>query len=219
MAIIDLAADHASAADLAEHVTAVSPRTVCLTPSLLSACVEGVGTAEVLVVAGERLPRGLAERITGRHRVLNVYGPTETTIAATWADSHRGDDILTIGHPIPGYPVYLLDEARRPIPAGESGELYIGGSAVARGYRNRPDLTAAHFVPDPFAGHGARMYRTGDLARFRPDGQLEYLGRSDLQVKLRGFRIELSEWSTWLPPSRGSAQQRRSCSPLVRRLA
>ena len=192
MAIIDLAAGHPGAADLADHIAAVSPRTVCLTPSLLSACVEGVGTAEVLVVAGERLPAGLAERFTGEHRMLNVYGPTETTMAATWADTQRGDDVRTIGRPLPGYTVHVLDEAYRPVPAGESGELYIGGPAVARGYRNRPGLTAAHFVPDPFAGHGARMYRTGDLVQVRPDGQLEYLGRNDLQAKVRGFRVELS---------------------------
>jgi amino acid adenylation domain-containing protein len=192
MAIIDLAAEHPGAADLADHIAAVSPRTVCLTPSLLSACVESVGTAEVLVVAGERLPAGLAERFTGEHRMLNVYGPTETTMAATWADTQRGDDVRTIGRPLPGYTVHVLDNAYRPVPAGESGELYIGGPAVARGYRNRPGLTAAHFVPDPFAGHGARMYRTGDLVRVRPDGQLEYLGRNDLQAKVRGFRVELS---------------------------
>jgi acyl-coenzyme A synthetase/AMP-(fatty) acid ligase len=147
----------------------------------------------VVVVAGEVLPAGLAAQLAPGRRFINVYGPTETTIAATWADSGRGDDVLSIGRPLPGYVAHVLDETYRPVPAGQTGELYVGGPAVALGYRNTPDLTAARFVPDPSAGNGSRMYRTGDLVAVRPDGLLEYRGRTDGQVKVRGFRIELAE--------------------------
>ncbi|MFF9399934.1 non-ribosomal peptide synthetase [Streptomyces sp. NPDC014744] len=191
--IIDLEAEDDAGPDLAARVAAAAPRTVCLTPSLLTACADDIGTAEVLVVAGEPFPRALAERLGDRHRLLNVYGPTEATIAATWADSARGDDVLTIGAALSGYAVYVLDEDRRPVPDGTAGELCVGGPAVARGYRNRPGLTAERFVPDPFAAPGSRMYRTGDLVRIGPGGRLDYLGRGDEQVKVRGFRIELRE--------------------------
>ncbi|MEV4565101.1 non-ribosomal peptide synthetase [Nonomuraea sp. NPDC049419] len=177
--------------DLAESVAAAAPNVVCMTPSLLLACEEEVAGAEVLVAAGEPLPAALAARFTGR--MLNVYGPTEATIAATCADTARGDDVTTIGRPLPGYTVHILDDELRPLPPGTQGELFIGGPAVAAGYRRRPRLTAERFVPDPFAGDGGRLYRTGDLALCRPDGLLEYRGRCDEQVKIRGFRVELSE--------------------------
>jgi amino acid adenylation domain-containing protein len=191
MAIIDLAARD-NTAGLSELVEAHSPRTMCLTPTLLSA-LERIPSADVIVVAGEPCPPALVARLAGTPRVLNIYGPTETTIAATWADSARGDDPVTIGRALPGYRVYILDEDRQPARAGAVGELYIGGPAVARGYRNRPDLTAERFSLDPFAGDGSRMYRSGDLARSRPDGQIEYWGRVDEQIKVRGFRVELGE--------------------------
>ncbi|MFD7787255.1 non-ribosomal peptide synthetase [Streptomyces nojiriensis] len=168
-------------------------RTVSLTPSLLAAHGAGIDTAEVVVVAGEACPAALAERFARGRRLLNVYGPTEVTIAATWADSRRGDDVTTIGRPLPGYRAYVLDEELRPVPAGTEGELYLGGPAVARGYRGRPGLTASRFLPDPFQGGGTRMYRTGDLVIRRPGGELEYRGRRDDQVKIRGHRIELGE--------------------------
>ncbi|HEV2779287.1 MAG TPA: AMP-binding protein [Actinophytocola sp.] len=187
LAIIDLADGDAEHADLAARIAAVRPRTVCLTPSLLASCVDALSTVDVVVVAGEPCPRGLAERLAGGRRVLNVYGPTETTIAATWADNARGDDVLTIGRPLPGYQTHVLDE--HGVPA-RAGELYIGGPAVARGYRNRPGLTAERFVPGPL---GDRLYRTGDLVSIRSDGLLEYVGRRDEQVKVRGFRVELRE--------------------------
>jgi amino acid adenylation domain-containing protein len=191
MAVVDLAARDATAG-LSELVEVHSPRTVCLTPTLLSA-LERIPAADLIVVAGEPCPPALVARLAGTPRVLNVYGPTEATIAATWADSARGDDPATIGRPLPGYRVYILDGERRPVAAGVEGELYIGGPAVARGYRNRPDLTNERFSLDPFAGDGTRMYRSGDLARSRPDGQIEYRGRADEQIKVRGFRVELGE--------------------------
>ncbi|WP_327261168.1 non-ribosomal peptide synthetase [Streptomyces sp. NBC_01232] len=168
-------------------------RTVSLTPSLLAAHGAGIDSAEVVVVAGEACPAALAERFAHGRRLLNVYGPTEVTIAATWADSRRGDDVTTIGRPLPGYRAYVLDAELRPVPAGTEGELYLGGPAVARGYRGRPGLTASRFLPDPFQGGGTRMYRTGDVVIRRPGGELEYRGRRDDQVKIRGHRIELGE--------------------------
>jgi amino acid adenylation domain-containing protein len=192
-AVIDLTEDDGDHVDLAQRVAAVAPRTVCLTPSLMATCVDALSTADVVIVAGERCPRGLAERLTANHRVLNIYGPSETTIAATWADTARGDDVSTIGRVLPGYLIHVLDENRRPVPAGTPGELYIGGEALARGYRNQPELTADRFVSVPELPGGDRLYRTGDLVTARPDGQLVHLGRTDEQVKVRGFRIEPAE--------------------------
>ncbi|MDQ0986963.1 non-ribosomal peptide synthetase [Streptomyces sp. V2I9] len=168
-------------------------RTVSLTPSLLAAHGDRLASAEVMVVAGEACPAALAERFAGGRRLLNVYGPTEVSIAATWADSRRGDDVTGIGRPLPGYRAYVLDEELRPVADGAEGELYLGGPAVARGYRGRPGLTASRFLPDPFQGGGSRMYRTGDVVVRRPDGELRYRGRRDDQVKVRGHRIELGE--------------------------
>lgn len=188
VAIVDVADE--AAGSLGEQIAIIGPRTVSLTPSLYAACGAAPPAAETLVVAGEVCPPALADRLADGRRVLNVYGPTETTIAATWADTARGDDPRTIGRAIDGYLSYVLDPSWAP--AG-TGELFIGGPGVARGYRGLPGLTAARFVPDPFGGPGSRMYRTGDLVRRRPDGQLDYLGRTDAQVKVRGTRIELAE--------------------------
>jgi amino acid adenylation domain-containing protein len=133
-------------------------------------------------------------------RLLNAYGPTETTITATFYEIAPGlNETRTywrvpIGRPLAGRAIYILDQRGNPVPIGVHGHLHIGGSGLARGYLNRPDLTASVFVPDPFSAEpGARMYRTGDLARYLPDGNIEFLGRADQQVKIRGFRIELGE--------------------------
>nr|AQW44894.1 non-ribosomal peptide synthetase [Corallococcus coralloides] len=147
-------------------------------------------------LAGEALAAALVERIyqTGHVRdVFNLYGPSETTTYSTYTRVGRGEHVL-IGRPVGNTQVYVLDANLEPVPVGVPGEVYIGGIGVARGYLDRPDLTAERFVRCPFGtGPGARMYRTGDLARWLADGQLDYLGRMDHQVKLRGFRIELGE--------------------------
>jgi amino acid adenylation domain-containing protein len=133
-------------------------------------------------------------------RLLNAYGPTETTITATVYEiaTRSGDNTanqrVPIGRPLANRAIYILDQHRHPVPIGVHGHLHIGGVSLARGYLNRPELTAEKFIPDPFSAEpGARMYKTGDLARYRPDGNIEFLGRADHQVKIRGFRIELGE--------------------------
>ncbi|MFD1298338.1 amino acid adenylation domain-containing protein [Lysobacter gummosus] len=158
------------------------------------------------LVGGEALPVELAQRLTQMAaRVTNLYGPTETTVWSTAMeltaqDVDAGAGMAPpIGRPILNTQVYVLDAARNPMPVGSIGELYIGGEGVARGYRNRPELNAERFLPDPFnPAPGARMYRTGDLARWREDGVIEYLGRVDQQVKIRGHRVELGDIETHL---------------------
>ena len=128
-------------------------------------------------------------------RLYNLYGPTEACIDASSYECRRnaGEERVAIGKPIDNVRIHVLDAECVPVPIGALGELYIGGSGLARGYLSRPDLSAERFVPDPFGQHGDRLYRTGDIGRYRSDGQLEYFGRLDQQVKLRGFRVELGE--------------------------
>ncbi|MEO6165513.1 MAG: amino acid adenylation domain-containing protein [Candidatus Binatia bacterium] len=138
------------------------------------------------------------QRLAGkRPRWCNAYGPTEATITTTIFDANANDcelQTVPIGRPIANTQVYLLDLHLNPVPIGVPGELYIGGSGLARGYLHRPDLTAERFVPNPFAGEaGHRLYKTGDLGRYREDGNIEFLGRMDDQVKIRGYRIEIGE--------------------------
>lgn len=142
---------------------------------------------------GEPLPTELAQKLVGCCQELwNLYGPTETTIWSTVEKVEAPVERITIGRPIDNTQVYVLDGDLRPMPVGVTGELYIGGAGVARAYKNRAELTAERFIPNPFL-EGEKIYRTGDLARFRADGRLECLGRADHQVKIRGFRIELGE--------------------------
>jgi len=152
-------------------------------------------------LAGEALPDALVEQIyetTKAERIYNLYGPTEDTTYSTFTLVPRGKPV-TIGRPIANSQVYILDARLSPVPIGVPGELYLAGDGLARGYYGRPDLTRERFVTDPFSDEvGARMYRTGDLARFKLDGNIDYLGRMDHQVKLRGFRIELGEIETVL---------------------
>ncbi|WP_236277980.1 non-ribosomal peptide synthetase, partial [Pseudomonas poae] len=144
-------------------------------------------TLRVLLIGGDRLRQFTREQ---RFAVINNYGPTEGTVVATSGRVHAGQ-ALHIGRPVANATSYVLDAQLRPVPVGVVGELYVGGSGVARGYLNRADLTAERFLQDPFSA--GRLYRTGDLVRWLPDGNLEYLGRNDDQVKVRGVRVELGE--------------------------
>jgi surfactin/lichenysin synthetase B len=177
---------------------------VKLTPSLLSALVRShafdrvhCGSLRLLVTGGERVRTADVETVHARLPdvlVVNHYGPTETTIGVATHPLPRGalDGRSIIGRPIGNVTAHVVTPELTPVPAGEVGELVIGGLAVARGYHRRAELTRERFIPDPFAP-GGRLYRTGDLARWLPDGTLELLGRSDRQLKLRGYRIEPSE--------------------------
>lgn len=149
---------------------------------------------------GEALPVALADRLVDAGLELwNMYGPTETTIWSTCARVTTRGQSLTIGRPIANTTLYILDSAMQPVAIGVVGELWIGGDGLAHGYRGQPEMTAERFVAHPFDDTpGARIYRTGDLARYREDGEVEFLGRIDHQVKVRGFRIELGEIETVL---------------------
>ncbi|MDX5350578.1 MAG: LLM class flavin-dependent oxidoreductase [Paracoccaceae bacterium] len=183
------------------------------TPSLARILAEDEGARAALsglrrmLVGGEALPgrlaADLAQVIGGP--VLNMYGPTETTIWSSVQATMGEEGTVNIGRPIANTALYVLDAEARPLPDGMEGELWIGGEGVAAGYFGRDDLTAERFRPDPFAGQG-RMYRTGDLVRRRPDGRLDFLGRADHQVKIRGHRIELSEIEAALDAAPGIRQ-------------
>ncbi len=184
---------------LARHLASSGATVLQATPSTWRLLLESGwrnSTRIKMLCGGEALPVELAAQLLPEDANLwNLYGPTETTIwSATYPVTATAAGPMPIGRPIANTQIYLLDRRLQPVPIGVSGELYIGGAGVTRGYVNRPELTAERFVPDPFCiGLGRRLYRTGDLARYRLDGELEYLGRLDHQVKLRGYRIELGE--------------------------
>jgi amino acid adenylation domain-containing protein len=167
------------------------------------------GSLRRLLVGGEAMPVAAARRWSqGRQAgmpavgLVNVYGPTEATVSATWFEVAGGagdGPWVPIGRPLPGRQCFVLGGSMQPVAIGAVGELFLGGAAIARGYLGDPARTAAAFVPNPFAGRaGDRLYRTGDLVRHRPDGNLEFLGRVDRQLKVRGFRIEPGEIETAL---------------------
>lgn len=162
---------------------------------LLDAGLTGAAAGLTALTGGEALPPSLATDLAAvSKRLVNVYGPTETTIWSSLAEPAMTDDEqVLIGEPLANTRAYVLDERLRPVPYGLPGELCLGGAGLAHGYRHRPGLTAARFLPDPYGPPGSRIYRTGDLVRRLPGGGLVYLGRSDTQVKLRGHRIELGE--------------------------
>ncbi|MFP8964465.1 amino acid adenylation domain-containing protein, partial [Streptomyces nanhaiensis] len=174
---------------------------VCAIPSVLGRLLEQGGlelSARTLALGGEALPAAVADRVASAMpdtRLLNVYGPTEATVYATAGRAGEAPDggAPPIGRPLAHVRAYVLDGALRPVEPGRPGELYLAGDGLARGYLGRPGPTAERFVADPFGPPGARMYRTGDLARWRADGQLDFLGRADEQVKVNGFRVEPGE--------------------------
>jgi amino acid adenylation domain-containing protein len=169
---------------------------VTLPPSVLAVLPadEDFPALKTLVAAGEACPPTLVERWGRIRRFINAYGPTEVTVCATMGICHSGPRPPSIGKPMANTQVFILDPQKQLVPWGVPGELYVGGVGVARGYLNQPQLTAERFLPHPFSpAAGTRIYRTGDRARWLPCGELEYLGRFDHQIKLRGFRIEPAE--------------------------
>ena len=183
-----------SGADLHDWLAAQAVSALLITPSVLDVIPETNLPALRLVMTGGEVisPRTTARWAPGR-RLVNVYGPTETTVISTVQD-HASPGAFPIGRPIWNTTAHVLDRGLQPVPVGVPGDLYLGGAGLARGYRGRSALTADRFVPDPFsATPGARLYRTGDRAAVRRDGALDFLGRSDHQIKLRGHRIELGE--------------------------
>ncbi len=170
--------------------------TVTLPPSVLAVMPEDeLPELKTIVTAGEKCTTDLVRRWGQNRQFVNAYGPTETTVCASMYDT-GGDTSKEppIGRAVDNFQLYVLDKNWQAVPIGVPGELCVGGVGLARGYLKRPHLTADKFIPDPFSGRkGSRLYRTGDLVRYLPDGNLEFMGRIDFQVKLRGFRIELGE--------------------------
>jgi amino acid adenylation domain-containing protein len=181
--------------DLVQLMREEAITTASFVPSMLAAMpVADLPALETLIVVGEECPPGVARRWAAGRRFYNGYGPTEVTVCATMTEGHDAEQKLPIGTPIANTQIYLLDEHLQPVAAGITGSLYVGGAGLSRGYLKRPDLTAERFIPHHLSRTpGARLYRTGDLARYRVDGQMEYMGRADTQVKVRGVRIELGE--------------------------
>jgi non-ribosomal peptide synthetase-like protein len=189
-------------------------------PTLLSMIEGDIATLRVLIVGGEACPRDLAARWHRPGRVIfNSYGPTEATVAATYAVLEPNGPV-TIGRPLPNYRAYILDEQLELVEPGAEGELFIGGEGVARGYLGRDDLTRERFVVTERPGGGPmRLYRTGDQAKFTDAGDIEYLGRADAQVKLRGFRIELTEIESVLMQCPGVLGAAVALNPAIQALA
>jgi amino acid adenylation domain-containing protein len=173
---------------------------VTLPPSLLAVLPpQELPALRTIISAGEACSTDIVKRWASGRRFFNAYGPTEATVWSTVAELSDGSEKLSIGRPIANTQVYILDSYLQPVPIGIPGELYIGGDGLARGYLNQPELTTQKFIPNPFSlKPETRLYKTGDLARYRPDGNIEFLGRIDEQVKIRGFRIELGEIETVL---------------------
>ncbi len=208
---------HRDSAYLVKVIRESGITTLHFVPSMLRVFLEeegleACGSLKRVLCSGEALPHELQERFFARLpnvELHNLYGPTEAAVDVTYWACRRGDERLTvpIGRPVANTQMYVLDARMRPAPLGVAGELFIGGVQVGRGYVGRDDLTVERFVPDPFSRTpGARLYKTGDLARHLPDGAIEYLGRLDYQVKIRGQRIELGEIEATLDKHPGVGQ-------------
>jgi acyl-coenzyme A synthetase/AMP-(fatty) acid ligase/acyl carrier protein len=204
MLVVPEEGSHQDPAHLAELIARHSVSHLLSLPALYELLLQQaearqLASLRTVIVAGESCPA----KLVGHHgetlpqaSLFNEYGPTEATV---WSSVHHcrpsaGQRPVPVGRPVANTQIYLLDPQLQPVPVGVAGEGYIGGGGLARGYFNHPALTAERFVPDPFSRTpGARLYKTGDLARFLADGQIEFIGRNDFQVKIRGHRIELSE--------------------------
>ncbi len=193
---------HQDSSYLVEIIRSGQITTIHFVPSMLQMFLQEHGVEQCsslkrVICSGEALPLELKNRFFTRLNceLHNLYGPTEAAVDVTWWHCREKDELQTvpIGRPIANIQMYVLDSHMRPIPENVTGEIYIGGIGLARGYWKRPALTAEKFLPNPFGAAGTRIYRTGDVGRYREDGAIEYLGRTDHQVKIRGFRIELGE--------------------------
>ncbi|MGB8195200.1 MAG: amino acid adenylation domain-containing protein [Chitinophagaceae bacterium] len=200
---------------LAELLNKHEIELVTLPPSYQSAIGDEIGGLKTVISAGEMLNIKLAAEIQQKGiRLINAYGPTENTVSSILSiDPLHASGCVTIGKPLDNVKAYILDSRMQPVPVGVTGELYLGGVQLARGYWNRPELTAERFVVRPSTALGSdgpstslRMYRTGDFARWLPDGNIEYIGRADDQVKIRGYRVELGEIETVLQQAAGVRQ-------------
>jgi amino acid adenylation domain-containing protein len=182
-------------ADLLNVLRQQEITTVILPPSVLALLSDtDMPQLRNLISAGEACTSEVVARWSSGRQMINAYGPTETTVCATMTGRLEASEPLSIGRAMDNMRVYVLDEWLEPVPVGLSGEVYIGGVGVARGYLMQPGVTAERFMPEPFGvWHGARMYRTGDIGRYLENGTIEFIGRKDQQVKLRGYRIELGE--------------------------
>lgn len=178
-----------------------------VTPSALASVdPTGLNDFRVVIAGGEAVPAELVTRWAEGRAFHNGYGPTETTIMSNISAPLAIRDRVTIGGPVRGMSALVLDANLEPVPVGVTGELYLSGTQVSRGYHANPGLTAGRFVADPFSSTASRMYRTGDVVRWTRDLDIEYVGRSDSQIKIRGFRIELGEVETVLARTQGVAQ-------------
>ncbi|TKJ54752.1 non-ribosomal peptide synthetase, partial [Pseudomonas sp. CFBP13506] len=193
--------DHRDPAKLVELINREQVSTLHFVPSMLQAFLQDDAVSSCtglkrIVCSGEALAVDIQQQVFAKlpnAGLYNLYGPTEAAIDVThWTCMDEGRDSVPIGQPIANLATYILDSSLEPLPAGVTGELYLAGVGLARGYHQRPSLTAERFVASPFVA-GERLYRTGDLARYRTDGVIEYAGRIDHQVKIRGLRIELGE--------------------------
>ncbi|RKH67424.1 non-ribosomal peptide synthetase [Corallococcus interemptor] len=196
---------------------------ISLTPATLAATApEDLPALRTVISGGEALPPEVVARWAPGRTFLNTYGPTEATVMATLTECSADGRVPSIGRPLANVRAYVLDARGGLVPVGVKGELHLGGVGVARGYAGRPSLTAERFVPDAFSGEaGARLYRTGDVVRWREDGTLEFVGRADAQVKVRGFRIEPGEVEAALaklPPVRDAVVVAREDGPGGKRL-
>ncbi|MER6548235.1 Pls/PosA family non-ribosomal peptide synthetase [Streptomyces sp. NPDC001250] len=200
-------------AELADFLDRHRVTVLYCVPTLLATIPRDLPRLRSIFVGGEACPAALVERWSrpGR-RMVNTYGPTEATVTATVQELRPGRPV-TIGRPLPTYTVVLLDERREPVPPGAVGEICLGGPGLARGYVGRPDLTADRFVHHGLAPGGGCLYRTGDLGRMTAQGEIEYLGRADAEVKIRGYRVSLEEIESVLMEDPGVAQAAAALIP------